>query len=54
MAEGRGDCNREIAGFLAAPGDVNQPSPGWTATQSAALLRNGLVSAASLAVNGMI
>jgi Ala-tRNA(Pro) deacylase len=54
MAEGRGDCNREIAGFLAAPGDVNEPSLARIGTQSAALLRNGLVSAASLAVNGMI
>ncbi|SIT57792.1 hypothetical protein BQ8794_40391 [Mesorhizobium prunaredense] len=54
MAEGRGDCNREITGFLAAAGDVNEPSLARIGTQSAALLRNGLVSAASLAVNGMI
>jgi len=52
MAEERGDCNREIAGFfsLCKPGKYAfaRARPDGIA----APLANGLVSAASLAVNG--
>jgi hypothetical protein len=52
MAEERGDCNREIAGYfsLCKPG---KHALGWSRLGGiAAPLANGLVSAASLAVNG--
>jgi hypothetical protein len=50
MAEERGDCNREMTGFLVAPNRLAEPR--WQRWSFIHFRHDGLVSAASLAVNG--
>src|SRR4051794_15226392 len=50
MAEERGDCNREMTGFLVAPDCRSEPR--WPRWWFIDFPHDGLVSAASLAVNG--